>query len=359
MNICIVGGGNLGHYIIAKLGNQHNVTLYTRDNAIWNNSITAYDIDGSSFSGKLSVVSNEPSQVLPESQLIFITWPTHVLAKRIHEIEPYIKPGTLLCVCPGYGGKEFICKKLIENDCVFFGTQRVLSSTQIIEAGKSVRCIDNRPSIHIASINANYLSLCRNIMQDLFHKKVIGYDNYLNVTLTPSNPILHTSRLFTLFYKYHLGTLYDEHFHFYSTWDDSSSEILLQCNEELMHMCDMLSLNGVLSLKNHYEIGKVVEGENDIQKMTHKIRSLKFLKDFAPMLEYNGKFFPNLNARYFQEDFTYGLQVIYHMITSFGMDAPCMRTILQWHKSLMSKANLYESNSFLPNKRELQTTYHI
>lgn len=82
------------------------------------------------------------------------------------------------------------------------------------------------------------------------------HPNYLSVTLTPSNPILHTTRLSTLFADYEEGKVYNRNPLFYGEWSDASSELLIACDGELQEMLkimDKLDLHNVRSLKLHYE----------------------------------------------------------------------------------------------------------
>ena len=361
MKICVVGGGNLGHYIVAKLGNQHEVSVLTREASEWSEIIVAEDISGKVFSGKVCEVSENPESVLVGRELIFVTWPTHIVAEKMCTIEKYIEAGTMICFCPGYGGKEFICKNLINKGVIVLGTQRVFSSTKILERGKRVQCIDNRPYVQIAVIPASESQICKTLIEDLFQKPCIVYENYLNITFTPSNPVLHTSRLYSLFKEHKAGQVYEEHFAFYSNWSEKASEVLIKCDDELQEICTELSLidtSGVKSLKEHYEIA-FVDAENDVCRMTKKIRSLKFLKDFAPMIKCETGYMIDLSARYFKEDFAYGLNVIANFAQILGVDTPQMNEILSWYTKIMNIANLEDENKFLPTKMGICTKENI
>lgn len=361
MKICVVGGGNLGHYIVAKLGNKHEVSVLTRGATNWTEEITAEDISGKRFSGKVYQASNNPEEVITDREIVFITWPTHIVAEKMCTIEKYIKSGVVVCFCPGYGGKEFICKDLIEKGVILTGTQRVFSSTKVLEQGKRVQCIDNRPLIQISSIPLSALEMCRQMLEELFEKPCVAYDNYLNISFTPSNPVLHTSRLYSLFKEYKKGMVYDTHFPFYSNWSDEASEILLKCDDELQDICVTMSsinIDGVKSLRDHYEID-AVEGKSDVERMTKKIRSLKFLKDFAPMVKNEKGYIPDLSARYFKEDFAFGLNVIANFAEILGVKTPQMKEILAWYVRIMDIVSLEEENPFLPVKVGVDTKEKI
>ena len=58
--------------------------------------------------------------------------------------------------------------------------------------------------------------------------------------MTPSNPILHTSRLYSLFSEWHKGIIYKSVPLFYEDWDDQSSRLLLACDTEVQDICHAL-----------------------------------------------------------------------------------------------------------------------
>lgn len=360
--ICVIGGGNLAHFIVAKLGQENEVSVYTRRADEWKNEIEAVDISGARTVGKVKKTSDDAGRVLSQVEIVFITWPTNILHERICEIEPYITENMWVCFCPGYGGKEFICSSMAEKGTHIMGTQRVFSSTKVLEYGKSVSCIDNRPAIHMGTLRKEDLKEGCNILFELFHKKCIAYDNYLNIALTPSNPVLHTSRLYSLFKDYDEDTYYTRRMSFYSEWDDDSSEVLLRYDEEVQGICrelDDMRLDGVKSLRKHYEIADVEGCGSDIERMTKKIRSLKFLKDQAPMIETERGFIPDFNARYFQEDFMFGLYVLRNYAVVLGSNTKQMDEIIAWYKKVVGERIAESNNRALPLNNGILTPENI
>lgn len=349
--ICVVGGGNLGHFIVAKLGSENEMYVYTRETEVWNDVVIAEDVSGTQFCGHVRKASQNAEDTVGQAEVIFITWPTNILSARLHEIEPYINKDAWVCLCPGYGGKEFICKSLIEKGVHVFGTQRVFSSTKVLDYGKKVACIDNRPAIHMAAVKRKDLQECRNLLESLFQKKCITYENYMNVSLTPSNPVLHTSRLYSLFCDYEEGKYYPELLKFYSEWDLKSSEVLIACDNEVQRICKSLrplDMQGVFSLKKHYEIEKMENCSSDEERMTKKIKQLKFLKDQAPMIKTEKGYIPDFESRYFQEDFVFGLGVIQNIAGILEVRTKQIDQIMSWFENLMGTDSLKKGLSAMP-----------
>jgi hypothetical protein len=338
MNICIIGGGNTAHYIAAKVGSgQNRVSIYTTKCEDWSREITAIDNGKVIAAGKLEKCTSDAKEALDGAQLVLITWPTNILAERLHEIEPFLTAGMYVGFIPGFGGKEFIAGYLQKKGCILFGTQRVLSSTKIIKYGSVVECIDNRPNIKLAALRASFTKKCCEIMEGLFHVPCVPLMNYLTVSLTPSNPILHTARVYSLFRNYQIGQAYESPFSLYADWSDEASEILLDMDGELQlftQSMNPLDLSGVISLVNHYETGTAESKSEQVKKMTAKIRSLKFLKDAAPLKQVQGRYVPDLESRYFREDFPYGLAVIKGFCEIGGIKTPGIDQVLAWYADI-------------------------
>ena len=162
-----------------------------------------------------------------------------------------------------------------------------------------------KEELYVASIPYQEIDCIARLLEYIFHMKVIKLDNYLAVTLTPSNPILHPARLYGLFHKWTEGIFHDREFLFYEEWDLLSSEVLIGCDDEVQNICSCipLDLSSVKSLKEHY-------GVRDKYEMTDKLRSIRTLKELKRPIRTEHGFIPDINSRYFTEDIPYGLAII-------------------------------------------------
>lgn len=83
--------------------------------------------------------------------------------------------------------------------------------------------------------------------------------DYLNLTLTPSNPILHTTRLMTLFKDYVPGKIvYSSVPLFYEEWSDETTELLFKCDAEVQGLCHELKVFDLSEVKSLRLIMKVI-----------------------------------------------------------------------------------------------------
>ena len=344
MNAAIIGGGNIGTYFAAVLSsNGVDVRIYTSRAQEWRENIETLSDEGIIY-GQISLASDNISQVLRDCEIIFITHPASCFRGLDKLISPYIKTGVYLGIIPGTGGAEFQFINCVNKGAVLFGLQRVPAVARIIKYGHSVRVQGRRDRLKLASIPNYHAKEIADFISKIFDMPCDILPNYLNVTLTPSNPILHTSRLRVLFKNYHDGVIYPENFLFYGSWDDESSSLLFALDNELQEICAILSeklninLCEVKSLRTHYESSTPSE-------LTRKIKSISSLnKLYSPMIKFNSGYIPDFSSRYFTSDFPFGLAIIESIAGIINYNAQEIFNTMDWYRNLTGDNSRFELN---------------
>ena len=332
MRIAVLGAGNMGTLLAAKLSFNNDVTLFT-SNSLQSNIIDVYDKNEKLLfkSQKINISINNFDK-LTDNDMIYVTYPSNIWAQKQNEISNYIRSGTYVVFVPAMGGKEYI-SNVVRNQSKIIGFQRVPYISRIKEKGKSVYMLDKKSSIYISGIEVDNDNIIKIIEKD-FGIECYYIENYLNLTLTPSNPILHTSRLYAMFNQ---TIEYDYVPYFYRDWDIYSSQILFACDDELQQICKSLNninLSYVKSLKLHYE-------SYNEQQLVDKMKSIESFKQIkAPMLKKGERFYPDYDSRYFTEDFPYGLLIIKGFAVICNVDTPCIDKIIEWEQSMVGKEYL-------------------
>ena len=234
-------------------------------------------------------------------------------------------------VVPGNGGSECAFGKCIEQGNLFFAVERVPAVARLVKKGKTVRSTGYRNELHVASLPASQADKCAELIESIFDIPCISIPNMLNLTMTPSNPILHTSRLITIFRDYKDGKFYEKLPLFYEEWNDESSELLFKCDDEVQKICTSLpcfDLSYVKSLKEHYE-------SPTIKEFTAKICSIKAFKGLeTPSVKTENGYIPDLHSRYFTADFSYGLSLMIQIADFTKTDIPNMKSLMKWYDSI-------------------------
>lgn len=349
MRITIVGGGNIGTQFAVHCAEKGNdVIVYTSDPSIYDGHINIIDANGViTHEGIIGQATNDPQVAFCNAELIMITFPAMLMDSIAKIIYEFADKKAIIGVVPGSGGSECAFRKCIERGNVFFGIERVPAIARLVTKGKTVKSTGYRSELHVASIPCDAVDQCCALVQSIFDIPCLPIPNYLNLTLTPSNPILHTTRLRTIFKDYHEGVVYPKLPLFYEEWDDESSELLLACDDEVQRICKELpefQLSYVKSLKEHYE-------SPTIEAMTRKISSIEPFKGLkTPAIEVDGGFIPDLHSRYFTSDFSYGLTIIQQVAELAGVEVSNIQDTLEWYR-LVS----LEKEQYLFSKYEIRT----
>lgn len=335
IKITIVGGGNVGTLIAGELCHKgHQITIYTRDKSRWSDTITVYNKDDNSeYTVKPHCVTSNIELSLKEAELIFITLPSVAIKEYIEKAEKYINSGSWICFYPGTGGIEFLSSNLLNKDCVIFGTQRICSVARLKKYGKSVVTTGKRKQMFLGAIPKSYTDKAATLFSELFDIETIALPNYINVTLTPSNPILHPSRLYNIFKDYKTGTTYNSVPLFYEKWDDNTSKTLIEMDNELHETLKKIDLDTsyIKPILEHYE-------SNDYKSLTRKIKSIESLKGLTtPCIEKGNKYVPNLNSRYFTADFPHGLMIIKSFAMILNQKTPRIDLVIDWYQKIINK----------------------
>lgn len=335
MKITVIGGGNIGTLMAAELLHRgHKVTICSSRPDAWKRDISVLDSEENLlFKADVYKVTDCMEEALRSAELVFVTVPAQQFGAMAQRMEPYVKPGMMIGIIPGSGGAEMAFLRVIQKGCTLFGFQRVHSIARIKKYGKAVYMLGRKPKLHIGTVPSCANKVIAPLIEQLFEMPCTQLPNYLCVTLTPSNPILHTARLYDLFREYRPGKVYPKNYLFYEEWDDAASEVLIACDGELQKLCAEipLELETVRPLQEHYE-------SYTISSMTAKIRSIRAFKGLlSPMRETEGGWAPDFESRYFTADFSYGLKVIAELADLFAVPVPNIDRVWRWYESVNQK----------------------
>lgn len=333
MKVTIVGGGNIGTQFAVHCAEKgHDVIIYTSTSHLYNGHLNIIDDSGNiTHEGDIRLATFDPKEAFCEAEFIMVTIPATMMNNIADLIYAYSNSSAIIGVVPGNGGSECAFRKCIERGNAFFGIERVPAIARLVQKGRTVKSTGYREELHVAALPKEYAHKCAELIQEIFDKKTTVIPNFLNLTMTPSNPILHTTRLKRIFGDWHEGITYDRLPLFYEEWDDASSELLFACDEEVQIICRHLpefELQYVKSLKIHYE-------SSTVQEMTRKISSIPAFKGLkTPAVEINGSFIPDLHSRYFTADFSYGLAIIRQIAALAGVSTPNIDATMDWYRGI-------------------------
>lgn len=355
MNVCIVGGGHIGTTLTCYIKHHDpslRVSLFTRRPERFARTLKCNDWEGGfSFETDPDCISADPSAAAAGADIVFVALPSFAVEKAFADIAPFVARDAMIGVLPGGGGCEFFFGRYFTPEQSLFGFQRVPFTAKLEHYGQETNLKSWKPFSVVGTQKADRLArACAMVETCGLRTRQAG--NYLSVALTPTNPILHTSRIYDLFGGYDAGHVFAEQCKFYVGWSDATSETMLAMDGELHALLDQITefdTSAIRPLTEHYE-------SPDVPSMTRKINSIAtFQSVYAPMrpAEDGAGFVADLQNRMFTEDFPWGLAIIRAYCELFGTKAPTMDRVLGWYAQYLG-LSWYEDGRFCG--RDLQNT---
>ena len=326
MRICICGGGNLGHVCAGFLANRgHQVSILTTKPERWSQTIGVVTPDRS-FEGKLAQVSSRPEEVIPQAEIVLVCLPGFAIHDELTKIKPYLSKNCLMGTVVSSTGFFFEAFEVLPADIALFGFQRVPFISRIIEYGQKAELKGYKDSLHVAIEQTENKESVRVVLEQLFEKPVTLAGSFYEVSLSNSNPILHPSRLYTMWRDWQPGIVYPHNPQFYAEWTLEASTLLLQMDDEFQSLLKKLGLKEgcIPPILDYYE-------STDADSLTQKLRSIKAFQNISsPMKAVEGGFIPDFSSRYFTEDFPYGMRFIVETAQKHHVSIPTTENIYQW-----------------------------
>ncbi|MCQ2374940.1 MAG: NAD/NADP octopine/nopaline dehydrogenase family protein [Salinivirgaceae bacterium] len=335
MVITICGGGHLGHVCAGVLASREDITIrmFTRKPHLWSTDIEVNDPNGKQYKGKLNEITADPAKAICGADVVLICLPGYSIAEELQKIRPYLEKNTIVGTIVSSTGFFFRAFELLPSTQPLFGFQRVPFISRITEYGHSADLLGYKASLAIAVEQTNKKEEIRALIESLFKCPVGLLESHYEVSLTNSNPLLHTSRLYSMFNDYKEGYAYENVPQFYSDWTVDSSELLIAMDGEFQHLLDKLGVRegAIPTILNYYE-------SKDADSLTKKIRSIKAFQGIAsPMKESDCGYVPDFDSRYFTEDFPFGLKIIHDLSHEKELFCPNIDKVYEWGMRMLKK----------------------
>lgn len=333
MRICICGGGGLGHTCAGVLSNREGITvdLLTNRPEKWFHEYSVNLPDGKRITGRLDSISNKPEDVIPSADVVFLCLPAFLVEEEILKIKPFLRNETIIGAVFGCTGFFLFAHKHLSSNTKLFALQRVPYVSRVVEYGKEVNLLGYRDKLIMAVENVDDSEAFRKKVEVLFGEETELADSFYEVTLSNSNPILHTGRLYSMWKDWD-GKPFERCSLFYNEWTNEASELEIEMDKEFFALLKKLNVSTkhIATLLEHYE-------STNAEQMTTKLRSIKSLSTIlSPMKQVEGGWVPDFGSRYFTEDFPFGLKTIYDLAIKNGIDCPTIKRVYEWGFSRIS-----------------------
>lgn len=321
--VCICGGGALGLVIASVLSHTREVSVcvLTAHPQQWSKSVEAVDSEGKVYRGVLEKVSDRAEEVIPQSDMVLLCLPGFLIEQSLKQIAPYLKNQAIGSIVSSTGF-FFQAHRILGSSASLFGFQRVPYIARVSEYGHRADLLGYKSQLYMATENLpeDFEAMWAEWLQT----PVAHLSNYLEASLSNSNPLLHPARLYGMWHDWR-GETYKEQMLFYADWDEYSSEVYIAMDDEFQNLCKKVGVQ-IPSVLAYYE-------SIDAVSLTRKLRSIMAFQTIkAPMRQTEKGWIPDFESRYFTEDFPYGLYIIKDLAVIHTIETPTIDMVLEWGK---------------------------
>lgn len=285
---------------------------------------------GGTLSNTIKEIYTEPKECLKNTNILIITVPNFLREEVVKKILPFLHKEILICFIPGIGPSQFIANKYLKDYKVVC-LERVPYIVRV--ENERVKITGDRKIIKYASLDekSNFDDLIK-----LMFGKDVQKINYSSVTLTSSNAILHTTRMFGLFEKKE-NKIFKDKIYFYSDWDDESSEIFQKCDNEIIKICEKLKENKIIE-EEIISLMKYYESETP-QQLTQKLRSIEAFKNIKlSMLKIGeNQYVLDKKVRFLTEDVPFGLLMFKGLAEILEIKTPSIDKVITWAQKILGE----------------------
>lgn len=360
LNVVVCGGGRTGHLnavlfkqlpgvrVSLLTSRQDVIDRHCRDEGL----VTAILPDGKTLDARLDAVAREPEGIMADADVVVITVPAQArpdLLQSIASSLPSHKP-VYVGAIPGFCGFDWLAEKALAErpNAVIWGMKDVPHTAYDLTPGVSVKMGGAKSTLyigtHVRETEAARQTLLAHL-QRLYESPVELLNHYLEITLTPGNPIMHPSVVYGLVGPY--GQWHNKTFSSPICWWTDCPELgayfLERSDEESQLLCKAIEqrlgvdLSSVKPLKQ--EIIEAYEDQiRDHGTMLSVLRTNRAYDEIqAPLVPADGNagYVIDKESRAFHEDVAYGLALLVKMAKRLNLNVPHIEEIFNWNVAYM------------------------
>lgn len=359
LDVVVCGGGRTGHLnavLFKQVPGVRVSLLTTRPGVITRHhsgtdGLTVFVPDSPALHARLDAVGEDPA-LAAHADLVILTVPAHVRAawlRGIVQALPRDKP-VYVGAIPGFCGFDWLAEQILAErpNAVIWGMKDVPHTAYDLRPGISVRMGGAKQLLHVgthAREGAAARAALQGMLQRLYAAPVQLLDHFLEITLTPGNPIMHSSVVYGLVgpYSQWHGRAFPAPVCWWTDCTELGAYFLERSDAESQRLCKVVEERLGIDLSSvkplHQEIVEAYGDQiRDPRTLLSVLRTNQAYDAIeAPMVPAPTQrgYVIDKDSRAFQEDVAYGLAVLVEMGRRLGVPLPHIREIFDWNVGYM------------------------
>ncbi|RCS21749.1 hypothetical protein DUT91_21990 [Phyllobacterium salinisoli] len=355
MKVTICGAGRTGHLnaVLFKQNPDVEVSVLTNSTAIaglWAEGDGLWQAetrDGRVLSARPDHVGTNPGEALENAEMVIITQPAQARPALLQRIAPHVMRDRRVFIgaIPGFCGFDWLAAKALSShdNVVVWGMKDVPHIAFDLIAGRSVRMGGVKAELYVAlhdrESTASGTALLT-MLNALYDAPVTLLQDYLEITLTPGNALMHPAVLYAL-----VGPgapwenrPFDGPLCWWSDCPKAGAELLETCdaeNQAIRRASEArlgVDLRSVKPLRQELieAYGHQIEDSRTMHTLLRTNRAYAGIR--APLIpNRNGHgFVIDRESRAFHEDIAFGQALLVTMAERLGVAVPAIARTYQW-----------------------------
>lgn len=374
--ITVIGGSNSAHVIIPLLYTAgHKLKLLTRSPQKWSEELSVeYQLPDQSiqkrFQGKCSIISDKPRDVIPNSDIVILCLPVFAYRLVLNKIAPFISKDkdVLVGTIYGQGGfnwmMEQIKSKYELNNISYFAFGLIPWIARYKEYGKSGITYGPK-AVNVVAVNDTKVfkhyedSFFYDLCERWFDTgKVMLSENFLSLTLSVDNQIIHTSRMFGLHLKYNgVWQRPEDVPYFYKDYDQLSVNLLIELDNDYSKIREKIKNlyphKQFSYMLNYLDLERLSYNSDNIDVLSSFVNSKTLTQIKTPVsLSENNDWVVSKTHRFFLDDIYYGICISKWIANILNIDTPTIDDILHWAQTVLD-VKLIEDKELVMSKSSM------
>ena len=323
------------------------------------------------FSGDIAKVSSDPKELFIDADYVVFCMPVHKYRICLHQIAPYLnkEKTVFLGTVYGQGGWNWMVDEIKKEqgmtNIVTFAFGLIPWICRIIKYGHVGVTYGCKAANYAACYPQQYFNqIDEELLEQICYKwfgkgKVEQADNFLSLTLSVDNQIIHTSRCFGLYKVY--GRTWNNKEDvpwFYKDFDDVSANLLANLDKDYTMIRKAIA-------KNHPEKDfRYMLDYLALERFSYQSQNSEIKESFVtsqtlvsigtPVVQnMNGLWEVDRNHRFFLDDIYYGNCIAKWMAEQLGIETPTINEILHWAQLIRGEKIISDDNKLLVDSLDL------
>jgi len=363
--VTLVAAGNSGH-VCAALFEENTkgrvrTQLLTSKPQVWKGATPRVRFPtGEVQVGQLYKVSDDPAELIPQSDIVLWTGPVNHTKETFEKIKPYLDTRkTVVGMIFAQGLVHVLAQRIFGPDVRFFALRNIPWLCRATKHGEEAVIVGGKTSIDVITMNLEK-DFIKKELEPLFVVQKTGkwepvielLPDFCPVVFNPANQIIHPAAYWGLFRNWHgapMAAWEDTKEWLYRGMDEVAGQVLEVLDEELQQLKNAYykatgaeGCTHVIPLRDRLlkQYGDQIEDKTSMARMIATNKAYAMAK--TPVIRTELGVMPDPNHRVVTDDIGWGLCALVSIaerleVAGFKTPTSTMRMLIEWHEKMMSK----------------------